>query len=69
MKPTARKSLNQHRKESVAYRFKLYRDSVLHVKQKEKDRIRKAAKRLEEDSERSSLQKRKLEKYELENND
>ena len=41
------------------HRFKLYIDPVLHVKQKEKDRIRKAAKRLEEDSKRSSLQKRK----------
>ena len=59
MKPTARKSLNLTNTErSQLHRFKLYRDSVLHVKQKEKDRIRKAAKRLEE-SKRSSLQKRK----------
>ena len=60
MKPTARKSLNLTNTErSQLHRFKLYRDSVLHVKQKEKDRIRKAAKRLAEDSKRSSLQKRK----------
>ena len=70
MKPTARKSrtssletkksLNLTNTErSQLHRFKLYRDPVLHVKQKEKDRIRKAAKRLEEDSKRSSLQKRK----------
>ena len=92
MKPTARKSqtssletkkslnLTNYTERSQLHRFKLYRDPVLHVKQKEKDRIRK------EDSKRSSLQKRmckfeetlrkrlyrerkKLEKYELEKND
>ena len=48
MKPTARKSRNLTNTErSQLHRFKLYRDSVLHVKQKE------------EDSKRSSLQKRK----------
>ena len=63
MKPTARKSqtssletkksLNLTNTErSQLHRFKHYRDPVLHVKQKEKDRIRKAAKRLEEDSKR-----------------
>ena len=56
MKPTARKSrtssletkqsLNLTNTErSQLHRFKLYRDPVLHVKQKEKDRIMKAAKR------------------------
>ena len=70
MKPTARKSRTSsletkqshnltNTERSQLHRFKLYRDPVLHVKQKEKDRIRKAAKRLMEDSKRSSLQERK----------
>ena len=61
MKPTTRKSrtssletkksLNLTNTErSQLHRSKIYKDSVLHVKQKEQDRIREAAKRLEEDS-------------------